>query len=356
MAYKPEPVEPSEEMVEMVDQMLQKNLKALEPEDIENSPKVMPGVMLEKVQIELLDREGQQYEDTVSEYNGMRGEYLAAMANHPTTRALALLAVGKDGVKSMELGKVPRRVLGSYKDKNGRTRQKAEYYNCHHIVQKSSIATDGKHEVNVPGNLVLLNTFASKGNKENAHHFFHGAILHGQTHGKPGDVVDHYAVRPAFPIYPPVQRSFESVAEVKKELKRLDPQAKLPDAWAKRLVAYSKARGHEEFQVPDRYINATNKFSGIYIGPSDEMPDRREEAVKESAKVATDFLPAGAWVDGEQLPADHKPKVALPIMDEKGKVHKPKVEREQGIEQSRSFSSPDRTSSKSSKAKATHER
>jgi hypothetical protein len=41
----------------------------------------------------------------------------------------------------------------------------------------------------------------------------------------------------------------------------------------------------------------------------------RASLAEKAAKLAADFLPAGAYLDGKQLPADHKPKTILPVVE-----------------------------------------
>jgi hypothetical protein len=41
----------------------------------------------------------------------------------------------------------------------------------------------------------------------------------------------------------------------------------------------------------------------------------RASLAEKAAKLAADFLPAGAYLDGKKLPANHKPKRILPVVE-----------------------------------------
>ena len=41
----------------------------------------------------------------------------------------------------------------------------------------------------------------------------------------------------------------------------------------------------------------------------------RSSLAEKSAQLAAEFLPAGAYVDGKPLPADHKPKRSIPVIE-----------------------------------------
>jgi hypothetical protein len=318
-------------------------------ERIRKTPPAAPGIALEKVRVRTLDRDGETYRKVVREYNRTRPQFLAALARNPTTRALALLAVGKEGVAMMERGQVPRRKWEEVVDRDGALRdrttlfqvqailprsvrkgaQEAELrpdlWNCHHVVQKSVARLDGRSP-NDPSNLVVISTFTSGNNRENAHHFLHAGLLHPQLNLPPGSVTDAYIPRPLFPFYPPTRKAFESVDEVKMELKRLDPKAELPASWQRRLVAFSRAAGKLPYEVPREYRETIRTYQNIYYRPENRDPEREQEARKraaaEGASFARQFLPAGARVDGSTLPIDHEPKLPLPILPEASKIHK----------------------------------
>jgi hypothetical protein len=41
----------------------------------------------------------------------------------------------------------------------------------------------------------------------------------------------------------------------------------------------------------------------------------RSSLAVQGAKLAADFLPAGAYVNGRQLPAEHRPKKSIPVIE-----------------------------------------
>jgi hypothetical protein len=45
----------------------------------------------------------------------------------------------------------------------------------------------------------------------------------------------------------------------------------------------------------------------------------RSSLAEQGARLAADFLPAGAYVNGKPLPADHKPKKSLPMIETQNK-------------------------------------
>lgn len=312
------------------------------------TPAVAPGIALEKVRVRALDRDGKSYKRIVREYNRTRPEFLAALAQNPTTRALALLAVGKEGLAMMERGLAPKRKWEEAVDRDGVRRdrttifsvqaivprgvrkvmQEAEHrpdsWNCHHVVQKSVVRLEGEKSPNDPSNLVLISTFTSGNNRENAHHFLHAAILHPQLHLPPGSVTDVYIPRPLFPFYPPTRRPFADQNEVRQELKKLDSTAELPPSWQRRLVAFSRAAGKLPYEVPEEYRPAIRTYQNIYYRPENRHPEEeyraRTEAASQGAALARQFLPAGARVDGEPLALDHKPKFRLPILSGQGNL------------------------------------
>lgn len=316
-------------------------------ERILETPPEAPGIALERVRVKTLDREGKAYRRIVREYNRIRPEFLAALAKNPTTRALALLSVGKEGVEMMERGQVPKRKWGEAVDRDGVLRDRttlfqvrailprgvrrvaaalekpADRWNCHHVVQKSALPLDGGNP-NDPSNLVVISTFTSGNNRENAHHFLHAAILHPQLHLPPGSVTDAYIPRPLFPFYPPTRKAFASVEEVRQELKRLDPKAELPPSWQRRLVAFSRAAGKLPYEVPEECRSAVRTYQNIYYQPENRRPEQeqraRNEAAAEGAVLARWFLPAGARVEGKALPFDHAPRFRLPILPARGNL------------------------------------
>lgn len=332
-----------------IDAMVQGLERAGTVERILQTPPVAAGIALEKVRVRTLDRDGKSYRKIVREYNRMRPELLAGLARNPTTRALALLAVGKEGVAMMERGQVPKRNWEEALDRDGTLRNRTtlfqirailprgvqkitqghergpDQWNCHHLVQKSVVRLDGKSP-NDPSNLVVISTFTSGNNRENFHHFLHAAFLHPQLHLPPGSVTDAYIPRPLFPFYPPTRKAFANIDEVRQELKKLDPKAELPPSWQRRLVAFSRAAGKLPYEVPEQYRKAIRTYQNIYYRPENREPQHEQEARKQAAAdgalLARDFLPAGARIEEKTLPASHVPKIPLPILREQGRLNK----------------------------------
>ncbi|QSR84618.1 hypothetical protein [Methylacidimicrobium sp. B4] len=342
-----QPIEPSPVMQAKVAAMVQGLERAGTVERILETPPAAPGIALERVRVRTLDHEGKTYRKIVREYNRTRPQFLAALARDPTARALALLAVGKEGVAMMERGQVPKRKWEETVDRDGVLRDRAtlfgvravlpqgvrritqaserrpDMWNCHHVVQKSALRADGESP-NDPSNLVVISTFTSGNNRENAHHFLHAAMLHPQLHLPPGSVTDAYIPRPLFPFYPPTRKAFADVDEVRRELRSLDPKAELPPSWQRRLVTFCRAAGKLPYEVPEECRAAVRSYQDIYYRPENRQPEQeqkaRKEAAAEGAGLARQFLPAGARVDGEVLPHDHTPRFRLPILPEQGKL------------------------------------
>jgi hypothetical protein len=63
----------------------------------------------------------------------MRSEYLRALVAHPVGRALALLAVGAEGVVMLEAGRTPCAVSEFSNRPQQSLRTRREPYNCHHV-------------------------------------------------------------------------------------------------------------------------------------------------------------------------------------------------------------------------------
>ncbi len=275
-----------------------------------------PGMFLQETHAQLLDRGSEAYTAVVADYDQFRPEFLMGLANNPTTRSLALLAVGTEGVELMEKGKVPRHEIGAYTDRNGNERTKYEYFNCHHMFQKSARDTEEDRVINSADNLVLLNTYRSDNSRENGHHHIHGAILHPQSNLGPGEETHMYIVKPAFPIFPPTTQPFATKEEVLEHLHSLDPHAELPDQWAERIVAFSQACDMKPYQVPQEQRRVTNAFGAIYFAEDDESQKvARDKAAEMGEKFAVRYLPEGATVNGKDLPEGHVPESPMPIWD-----------------------------------------
>ncbi|WP_018291449.1 hypothetical protein [Verrucomicrobium sp. 3C] len=139
-------------------------------------------------------------------------------------------------------------------------------------------------------------------------------------------MTDAYIPRPLFPFYSPTRKTFESVDEVKTELKRLDPKAELPPSWQRRLVDFSRAARKLPYEVPSEYREAIRTYQNIHYRPENRDPgpeqEARKEATAEGAVLARQFLPAGARIDGKTLPVDHAPTFPLPILWESSRIKK----------------------------------
>jgi hypothetical protein len=330
---------PSKEMVLKVDRML-KNLDGLAgPASILQGCPEAPGIVLEKSIVTPLDRESKNYKKIVKEYEKIRPQFLAALASHPVGKSLSLLAVGKEGLELMKKGKVPKKNLGTILDEDGirrnaiafynvkRLRQSRletiqDSYNCHHIIQKS-VLSKNHPSPNDPSNLVLVQTFKSNNNQMNPHHFWHAIFLHPQINGNTQTPQPFYAVRPLFPIYPPIQKPIHSVEQLRKELKILDPQATLPLSWENKIVAFSRLIGEQPYQIDQKYRKAIKLFQKIHSKENKEPSKNlhiRNLAAKEASCFAKDWLPAGAIINGIKLPSNHKPKFILPIIKSENKM------------------------------------
>src|SRR5215472_9776097 len=84
------------------DEML-KNLEKLAPDlGIVSACPELPGIVLDQVLGKVQSRDDSDYQEITRNYKSMRSEYLRALAAHPVGRALALLAVGTEGVAMLE--------------------------------------------------------------------------------------------------------------------------------------------------------------------------------------------------------------------------------------------------------------
>ncbi|QSR89143.1 hypothetical protein IT6_02325 [Methylacidiphilum caldifontis] len=334
---------PSREMLFKVDRMI-KNLNSLsDPQSILDGCPEAPGIVLEKSTVIPIDRESKEYRKIVKEYEKIRPQFLAALANHPVGKPLSLLAVGKEGWEMMKKGKVPKRNLGSFVDEDGIRRNaiamyslkrlkriktpphenSQDTYNCHHIIQKSVKATH-QRSPNDPENLVLVQTFKSHNNQFNPHHFWHALFLHPQINGNTGIAQPYYAVRPLFPIYPPIQKPVQSVEQLRQELKKLDPKTTLPPSWENKIVAFSRLLGNQPYRIPSPYRGTIKIYQKIYSKENREHSNNiqaRDTAAQAAGSFALEWLPPGAVINGKRLPFSHKPKFRLPIIDKENKIH-----------------------------------
>jgi hypothetical protein len=313
---------PGPDMVNAVAEML-RNLEQIsdDPSIIGQCPE-LPGVVLDKVYATCLDREGPEYAQVNRDYQTLRAHYFKALAAHPVGRALAALAVGSTGVELMELGRPPA-IVAEVRSLRGRpSRARRESYNCHHVVPKSIRPQTGAVSINHPTNFVVAKT-TRRGldQSENPHHFWHSLFLHSQTHNAPAEPIPIYVVRPLFPFYPPISQGFRNVEELRKKLAALGaPQ--LPEVWENRILEFSKTTKHKPYAVPKEFHEITRMFGDLYKAQNKDPAvneQMRSSLAEQGARLAADFLPAGAYVNGKQLPADHRPKKSIPLIESQKK-------------------------------------
>jgi hypothetical protein len=317
MSRKSDSSPPQPEMVKSIDEML-KHLEKLEPDPaIVGTCPELPGIVLDRVLGKVQSREDSDYKEIVRKYNSMRSEYLRALVAHPVGRALALLAVGAEGVAMLEAGRTPCAVseISSRPQRSLRTRR--EPYNCHHVIPKSLQVAEGSAAINHPANLVMAKTVRrGRDQSQNPHHCWHGLLLHPQTHNAPPTAIPVYVVRPLFPFYPPITQGFRSADELRNRLIALGAPP-LPEVWEKRILEFSKAAKHKAYSVPREFHEITQMFGDLYSAgnkdPINNLEARRALAER-SAKQAAEWLPAGAFINGSPLPPSHRPKKCLPII------------------------------------------
>lgn len=310
----PLPYDPN--MVRKIDMMLDR-LEKLEPPS--EKPNELPGMFLEKVKVRLLHPNSAQYKEAHWDYHRTRPRFLAGLTQHPVTRSMALLAVGPEGVAQMECGKVPTVPGATITDSKGRTKQQIDFYNCHHVIQKSVTSLDDQHAVNDPYNMVVTQSFASNGSKQNPHNFWHAVYLNPQIKGPTGSEIDFYAPRPAFPFYPPIREGYKNAESIREKLNQLEPNAQLPEKWEQRLVAFSKATNHQPYEVAPEHRQVTqmlvDSFNTKALGSNAKRLKHRQELSQLSAELATERLPAKAWINGTQLSEMHQPSIKISLLD-----------------------------------------
>ncbi len=318
MAQREKTSPPGSEMIKAVSEML-RNLEEIstDPSIIGSCPE-LPGIVLDKVQATLRDRDGAEYADLNRDYNRLRAEYLQALVAHPIGRGLALLAVGSEGVAMMEIGRPPSSISEVRLVQDKPTRGRKESYNCHHIVPKGVRSVSDKICVNHPTNFVIAKTTRrGRDQSQNPHHFWHSLLLHPQTHNAPDQPIPIYVVRPLFPFYPPIAQGYRSAEELRKKLATLGAPP-LPEIWEKRILEFSKASNHRPYVVPKEFHEITRMFGDLFKTENKDAvinQELRASLAEKAAKLAAEFLPAGAYLDGKQLPANHKPKRILPVIE-----------------------------------------
>jgi hypothetical protein len=323
--YSQSPSAPGPEMVNAVAEMLRKLEQFAEDPSIIGQCPELPGVVLDKVCASCLDREGTEYAKINRDYQSLRAHYFKALASHPVGRALAALAVGSSGVELMEAGRPPAFVADIRAQRGKPLRGRRESYNCHHIVPKSIHPQSDVVSINHPTNFVVAKTTRRGLDQSgNPHHFWHSLFLHPQIHNAPAKPIPIYVVRPLFPFYPPITQGFRTVDELRNKLTALGaPQ--LPEIWEKRILEFSKATKHQPYAVPREFHEITRMFGDLYK-PQNKEPalnqKMRSSLAEQSARLAADYLPAGAYVNGKQLPNDHVPKKSIPLIESQ---HKPET-------------------------------
>jgi hypothetical protein len=309
---------PRPEMINAVSEMLRKL------EDISADPSIvgscpeLPGIVLDKITATCLDRDGAEYAEINRDYERLRAEYFQALVAHPLGRSLALLAVGPEGVALMEVGRSPSSISEVRFVQDKPIRGRRESYNCHHIVPKSVRPLPDAISINHPTNFVVAKTTRrGRDQSENPHHLWHSLFLHPQTHNASDQPIPIYVVRPLFPFYPPIAQGFRSLEELRKKLASVGAPP-LPEIWEKRVLEFSKASSHRPYVVPKEFHEITRMFGDLFKTENKDAAvnqELRASLAEKGAKLAAQFLPAGAYLDGKQLPADHKPKRILPVIE-----------------------------------------
>jgi hypothetical protein len=320
---------PRPEMVAAVDAAL-KNLEQIAPDPgIIGACPELPGIVLDKVMGTVRSHKDPAYLETTRNYNLLRSDYLKALVAHPVGRALALLAVGPQGVELMEAGRVPSSVQAIAAPSNFSPRTRRQQYNCHHIIPKSLAIDGGMSAVNNPGNFVITKTTRrGRDQSQNPHHCWHALLLHPQMQNAPDHPVPVYVVRPLFPFYPPVTQGFRTVEELRNRLQALGSPP-LPEVWEKRVLEFSRVARHKPYEVPKEFQEITRLY-GEFFQKKNKDPVVQEAARKalaeRAANQAAQWLPAGAYVNGQQLPPDHLPKKVLPILASQVAITEPSLQ------------------------------
>ena len=309
---------PGPEMIHAVDDMIRQLEKISPDPSLVGKCPELPGIVLDKVEATVRDRKGKEYKEISRDYERRRAEYLQALVAHPVGRGLALLAVGAEGVAMMEVGRLPTSIQEVRIVQGRSMRGRRESYNCHHIVPRSVRPVSDHLPINHPTNFVVAKTTRrGRDQSENPHHFWHSLLLHPQTHNAPDKPIPVYVVRPLFPFYPPIARGYRNAEELRKKLASLGAPP-LPEIWEKRILEFSKASKHRPYLVPKQFQEITRMFGDLFksekkdAGLSQQL---RTKLAEQAAELAADFLPAGAYLNGKELPADHKPKSILPVVE-----------------------------------------
>ena len=315
---KQPPPPPRQEMIDAVAEAIREFEKlAADPEVVGACPE-LPGIVLDRITGRCLDRKGEEYKTTIKDYENIRNEYLQALVSHPIGRTLALLAVGTDGVKLMEVGRSPSTLVDTTAPPERATRGRRVSYNCHHVIPKSVTVAGGKEAINHPRNFVIANTTRrGRDQSQNPHHLWHSLLLHPQTHNAPSGEIPIYVVRPLFPFYPPITQGFKTAEALREHLKTLGAPP-LPEIWEKRILAFSKATGDRAYSVPKEFHEITREFGELYTKVNQEEHSNRaarDALARKVESMSAQWLPSDAYVNGRQLGPDHVPKHQLPLAD-----------------------------------------
>ena len=318
MASREKTSPPGPEMINAVSEMLRSLERISADPSIIGSCPELPGIVLDKVEATLRDTDSAEYDDITRDFNNLRAEYLQALVAHPVGRGLALLAVGPEGVAMLDVGRPPSSISEVRIVQDKPMRGRTESYNCHHIVPRGVRSVSNRISVNHPTNLVLAKTTRrERDQSQNPHHFWHSLLLHPQTHNAPNQPIPVYVVRPLFPFYPPITQGYRSAEELRKKLAALGAPP-LPEIWEKRILEFSKASNHRPYVVPKEFHEITRMFGDLFQKENKEPAINRElraRLAEKAANLAAEFLPPGAYLDGKQLPANHKPKRVLPVVE-----------------------------------------
>jgi len=278
----------------------------------------LPGIVLDRIVGTPLDRKGTEYRGVIDDYAKIRQEYFQALVSHPIGRALALLAVGPEGVKLMEAGRSPSTIVDTTAPPDRAVRGRRVSYNCHHIIPKSVGVAAGKPAINHPRNFVIANTTRrGRDQSQNPHHLWHSLLLHPQAHNAPNGEILIYVVRPLFPFYPPITQGFKSAEALREHLKKLGVPP-LPEIWENRLLAFSKATGHRAYSVPKELQEITREFGELFNKTNREESANsaaRDALARKAENLSAQWLPGDAFINGRQLGPDHVPKNKLPIIN-----------------------------------------
>jgi hypothetical protein len=316
---------PSAEMHAAVDEAIKELEKLIsDPTSIGACPE-LPGIVLDRIVGQPLDRTSEEYDQTTKAYVKMRGEYLKALALHPVGRSLALLAVGPDGVRLMESGHSPSSVINAAQTINQPVRFRRQHYNCHHVIPKSVAVAGGRAAINHPRNFVIANTTRrGRDQSQNPHHFWHALFLHPQTHRVVDQSNPIYVPRSVFPLYPPITHGFRNAEGLRKHLAALGATP-LPEIWESRILEFSKAAGHRPYSVPKQFHEITQGFGELFKKENRDPEANQAVRDKLAAKaetLAAEWLPGDACINGKTLGPSHQPKHRLPVV-ESGLTTKP---------------------------------